>query len=195
VSGNLSGRRRLGRYLPWPLVGVAIVLGVLIVLTPVLLSLGGPPAAGSVFTQAELIVDRVPGGNTTHFYVRAIGATVRYAAIEVSWASGFSWTGTGTPDWAGLNWTIATNVTDFLSVTVSSAANPIALNVSAYYDSNGIALYVGVFAFYVTNASGSPADSLLGVTPTPGVALATATAIASLPILVPLADVGAGRGP
>jgi len=195
VIAPSRARRRLGDYLPWPLVGVAIVLAVVIVLTPVLLSLGGPPAAGSVFTQAELIVDHAPGANASYFYVRAVGATVRYDAIVISWATGFSWSGSGSPDWSKLTWTSAANVTDLLAVTVSSDANPIALNVSAYYTSNGIALYVGVFAFYMTNATGAPADSLLGVTPTPNVSVPGATALASLPLLIPLADVGAARGP
>lgn len=195
MSLPASPRRRLGRYLPWPLVGVALVLVVLIVLTPVLLSLGGAPAAGSVFTQAELVVDRVASANSTHYYVRAEGATVRYAIILVSWATGFTWTGSGSPDWSKLNWTVATNVTNLLTVTVSSGANPIALNVSAYYDSNGIALYVGVFAFYMTGASGSPANSLLGVSPTSGVTVAPVTSVSSLPLLIPLADVGATGAP
>jgi hypothetical protein len=178
--------------LPWPLVGVVAILAVLILITPVLISLGGPPAAGSVFTQAELIVDRVAGNDTTHFYVRAIGATARYAQIVVTWASGFNWSGTGAPAWGQLNWTSATNVTNFLAVVIGSTANPIALNVSALYTSNGIALYVGVFAFYVTNATGSPPDSLLALSPTPNVAVGASTPVANLPLVIPLADVGSG---
>lgn len=189
---NPRSSRRVGDYLPWPLVGVALLLVLLIVLTPVLNSSGGQPAAGTVFTQAELIVDRVPNGNTTHFYVRGLGSTVRYASIEVTWATGFNWTGSGTPVWSRLAWTIAINATDLLSTTLSTTENPIALNVTALYDANGIALYVGVFAFYISSGSASPPNSLIGISPTATVIVPPSTAISGLPLPIPLADVGSG---
>ncbi len=194
ISGRGGGDRRLGDYLPWPLVGVAILLVVLILLTPNLLTSGGPPAAGTVLTQAELIVDRVLADNVTHFYIRGLGSTVRYDSIEVTWAAGFTWTGTGTPSWNSLNWSVALNETDVLAAILNSTRNPIALNITALYNENGVAYYAGVFAFYVSNATQSPADSLLGVSPTSGVTVPSSTALTSLPLPITLADLGS-RGP
>jgi hypothetical protein len=192
TPGAGTPARRVSDVLPWPLAGVAVLLIVLILLTPVLLSTGGQPAAGTIFTQARLTIDRVAGGNVTRFYVDAEGDTVRYASLEVTWASGFAWTGSGSPAFGTLNWTTALNETNVLVGIVSASANPVALNVTALYNENGVAYYVGVFAFYVTNATGSPANSIVALSPTSGVTVAPSTSIASLPVIVPLVDVGSG---
>jgi hypothetical protein len=184
--------RRISAYFPTPLVGVVALLIVLILLTPVLLSAGGPPAAGTILTQAELKIDRVAGGNATRFYVNAEGATVRYASILVTWATGFNWTGAGTPAWNSLNWTVAFNETQVLAGFLSAPENPVALNVTVLYNANGVAYYVGVFAFYVTGDVGPNPNALLALSPTSGVTVSFANPIASLPLVVPLSDVGSG---
>ncbi|HTT15721.1 MAG TPA: hypothetical protein VMG81_08135 [Thermoplasmata archaeon] len=185
-----GSRRSIGEYFPWPLVGVTVLLVVLILLTPVLLAPTGPPAAGTIFTQGELLVDRVTGGNATYIYVHAYGPTVRYASIQVTWASDFNWSGAGAPAWNALNWSVGLNASNVLVGVLNTAENPLAINVTALYNENGVAYYVGVFALYLTNATASPPNSLLAVTATSGVSVPSVTAIANLPIIVTLSDVG-----
>ncbi|HTT72941.1 MAG TPA: hypothetical protein VMG99_02150 [Thermoplasmata archaeon] len=188
---SVGHRSRIGEYVPLPLVAVAMLLVGLLVLTPLLLSSGGPPAAGTVLTQADLIVDRVAGENVTHFYVRAVGLTVRYASIEVTSASGFAWTGTSPPSWDSLAWGPAVNATNVLSASFATSDNPIALNVTVLYNANGVAYYVGTFSFYATNTT-APANTLYGLSPTSGVTVPYQNGLASLPLAIPLADVGSG---
>lgn len=181
--GGRARRRRIGDYAPLPLVGVAILLIVLILFTPLLLPSGGQPAPG-VLTQAELIVDRISGNQTTHFYIHALGTTARYTEIWVGLASGFDYSTLGT-SWTKLNWSTWTNESDVLSVIVSSIENPVALNVTAYYASpGGTAWYVGVVALDVGMGSTGPA--LYFATPTPGLGLPGPTPVdnASLPITI-----------
>ena len=186
--------RRLREFFPWPLVGMALLMVVLIVLTPLLISSGQPPA-GTIFTQAELIVDRVANANTTHFYVRALGTTVRYAGIHLGIASGFSWTGGGFPS-ATLNWTTWLNETNVLSLNLPTTANPVAVNVSVLYSTTnggGSALYVGLFVFYVGPGPGSPSVATLFVaTATPGIAVGSTNPVSGLPLVIPLANLGPG---
>ena len=187
-----GGRRRLHEYFPWPLVGVAVLLVILILVTPVLLSTGAPPAAGTIFTQARLLVDRVPGENVTTLYVEAEEPTVRYASVVITWADGFNWTGSGAPGWATLRWSVVLNQSQVLAVVLPVTSNPVAINVTALYNANGVAYYVGVFAFYVTNATAATPDTVFAVTTTSGVTVPASIPVATLPVIVPLADVGSG---
>ncbi len=187
-------KRRWGEYAPWPLVGVVALLVVLIVLTPVLIS-DGQPAPG-VLTQAELIVDRVSGINVTHFYVRGLATTVRYASLLVGVAGNFSWGGTGTPPWPGLHYSLRYNDTMVLSLGFSSYLNPVALNISASYASpQGTALYVAEVAFYVGPAASGTGELLYAASAFPTVAVpSTPTPVDNaslpLPILLELASSG-----
>ena len=163
---------RLGVYAPWPLVGVTVLLVALIVFTPQLLSIGSRHPGVGILTQAELVVDKIPGNATFHFYVWALGEEIRYDVINVGVATLFNWTGTTAVNWSAINWTEWHNGTNVLSVIVSSTANPVALNISAFYSSpstGSSTWYVGVFAFYVSVSSGG--ESLYSTSPTPGVAV------------------------
>ena len=145
-------RRDWSEYAPWPFVGVAVLLVILILVTPILLSTSGHPAPG-VLTEAILVVDRVPGGNVTYFYVVAYGEAIRYAGIQIGVAVNFSWNG-GSVNWSGLRWSEFHNASDTVTVSFNSSSDPVAVNVSAsYVSSAGNALYVGELAFYVGPAS------------------------------------------
>jgi len=185
---------RLSAYAPVPLVGVALLLVALIVLTPVLVTNSHQPGPG-ILTQAELVVDKTSGNASLHFYVWALGETIRYDQIRLGEASGFNWSGTTPIDWGALNWTVWHNGSDVLSVIVASAANPVALNISVHYISPaGSTWYVGLFAFYVTVTSPPLGESLYSATPTSGVAVTSPLAVSNdtLPVAILLADVGPG---
>ncbi len=68
---------------------IVALLVLLILLTPNLLPTS-TPSAGSLATQAELIVDRADTSNITHFYVQGIG-DVRYVTITAQIATNVSW--------------------------------------------------------------------------------------------------------
>jgi hypothetical protein len=172
-------------------VGVAILLGVLIVLTPVLTA-SGQPAAGSIFSQAELIVDTLPGNATTHFYVLGLGTTARYSVIRLGFSYGFNWTGVFPA--GNLHWTDWQNASGVLSVSGVTDKDPFAVNVSALYTANGVsALYVGVFAIDVGVPVGSTTDTLTVVSDTAGID-SFSTPVTNLPILITLSNVGTGGG-
>jgi hypothetical protein len=189
----VNRREMFHRYLPFPLVVTAVLLVLLIVLTPVLAP-NGPPAAGTIFTQATLLVDHSPTSNLTTFYLRALGSTVRYTHISVWGATGFDWTG-GFPS-PPLNWSQIANQSDLVAFQFNSTANPIALNITMLYSSGGSqAYYEGTFAFYVGTPPGYSSPQLLSVTTTSGTSLGSGVntvPVSSLPqdgeIL--LADVG-----
>lgn len=169
---------------PWPFVGVVVLLVVLIFLTPNLVT-SPAPAAGSLVTQAELLVDRTPTGNATHFYVEGLG-NVRYAEIRWAVATNVSWP----PPISVRNvtWTSEANVTESLIATFESGANPVAVNVSAtYVDYAGNAVrYVGAFAFYL-------ADGLLSTAPLlGGLSGEGPTALSALPLVLLLATASPG---
>ena len=192
--GRQDVNRRIGRYAPWPFVGVAVVLVALILLTPVLIS-NGQPAPG-VLTQADLIVDRLAGASSTHFYVRGVGATARYADITIGAASNFTWDGSSPLNWSALRFTTFWNATNVLSLQFSSDSNPIALNITAYYDSpSGTAFYVGEFAFLVGGGSSGP--TLYSASARSDVTVAATTPIdnSSLPMLIVLAHLTGGAVP
>ncbi len=171
---------RLGALFPWPLVGVALLLVGLIVLTPVLISNGPSP----YLAQAELVVDRVAGGNTTNFYVHAVGATVRFDAISTAVAYGFVWSGGFPTD--HLAWTDWQNSSNVLASVLFSLYNPVAVYASATYTDNGATTtYSGVFAFYVS-AIGQAGETLnIAVSPaTSGISAASSVAVSSLPLAI-----------
>lgn len=191
------GRRppgRLGVLAPWPLVGVALLLLALIVVTPVLVANSHQPGVG-ILTQAELVVDKTSSNATLHFYVWALGETIRYDSIQVGVATGFGWDGSAAVNWTGLNWTQWTNDTGVLSVIVESTDNPIALNISAHYVSpSGSTWYVGIFAFYVAVTAPPNGETLYSATATSGVAVTPSTPVNNdtLPAPILLANVGPG---
>jgi hypothetical protein len=184
-----GGRRRLRGLFPVPLVGTAAILAVLIVLTPVLFNYG-PPAPGSLLAQAELTVDRVPGGNATTFYVRAVGGAVRYASIALGIATGFPWSG-GYPSGA-LDWAPWSNGSDVLEVSLRTGDGSVAVNVTATYTEGGSsACYAGLLAFNVSGV-GSPGETLLIAVSgaTPGVVAPSSIPVGDLPYALALQDFG-----
>jgi hypothetical protein len=190
----VNRRDLLQRYFPAPLVATALLLVLLILLTPVLVP-NGQPAPGTIFTQAELTVDATGSSNLTSFYLHSPESNVRYAQIEVAVAVGFNWSG-GFPS-APLTWTPLVNASDLVAYQFNSTANPIALNISLFYSTaGGQAYYVGVFAFYIGYAAGFSSLTLFTVSSTPGTSLTPGlnhVPVAELPGLgtIQLSDVGA----
>ena len=189
-------RRRIEPYAPWPLVGVVLLLVIVIILTPVLQSIGQP--GPGLLSSAELVVDKIAGNTTVHFYVRGLGTTVRYAQIRVGIAIPFSWDGSARLDWSALTWGTWYNSTNVLTLVVETQQNPVALNVSAYYESpSGSTWYAGVVAFYVAASASSTGESLYSATSTSGVAVTSPLAVSNttLPLPILLANVGPGGPP
>lgn len=191
---------RLGVYAPWPLVGVTLLLVTLIVFTPQLISSsnGHQPPVG-ILTQAELVVDKVAGNSTFHFYVWALGEEIRYTEVNIGVAVAFNWTGASSVVWTNLSWNRWYNGSDVLSEIVASTDNPVALNISAFYSSpstSSSTWYVGVFAFYVASSPLS-GESLYSATGTSGVAVASPLAVSNstLPVPILLKNAGPGGGP
>lgn len=174
-------------YFPTPFVAIVALLLVLIVLTPNLLSTAAP-SAGSLVTEAELVVDRVVGGNTTHFYVRGLGE-VRYASIVVSLSRNLAWPAPGSV--ANVSFGATTTTDNVLLALVSTMANPVAVNVTAtYIDSGGAKVaFVGVFAFDV--AAGVLYETAYFPAGTSG----TSTPLDDLPLSFLLETVPAGGSP
>jgi hypothetical protein len=178
---------RYGHLFPWPFVAVSLLLVVLIVATPLLT---GQPSGGSFLTQAYLIVDGLPGSDSTHFYVRGLTTTARYSEINLGLAAGFNWTGSFPTTL--LNWTNWTNASSVLSVDRVANADPVAVNVSALYTSDGVnALYVGVVAVYVGTPAGSMTPMFYVVSTTPGIG-AYSGPVTTLPYSIPLYYAGTG---
>ena len=188
---------RLGAYAPLPLVGVAALLVVLIVFTPLLVLNTRQPTPG-ILTQAELVVDREYGNSTMHFYVWALGETIRYDSIHVGIASAFGWAGSSAVAWSNLTWSQWDNASGVLSVIVSTSANPVALNITAHYVSpSGTAWYVGLLAFYVWSSTPPGSESLIAQSGTSGVAVPSSTSVSnsSLPLDILLHNAGSGATP
>ncbi|MCI4318529.1 MAG: hypothetical protein L3J87_04240 [Thermoplasmata archaeon] len=139
-------RERLAALFPWPFVGVAVLLLLLILVTPNLLS-SGQPTAGSLSATAEFVVDRVPGSSLTHVYLYGL-STVRYQLLELHISDNVSWP----PPAAvrAIHWTNSTNASHALVLAYATAANPVAFNVTALYvDSAGATVtYAGTFEIY-----------------------------------------------
>lgn len=175
------------RFFPIPLVGAAAILVVLIVLTPILIG-SGVPAAGTIFTQAEVIVD-YPGTNaTSYYYLHAIG-NVRYTMLSIGIAENYVWD--HPPPIPSLIWGNWTNGTDLVAIGAMSSGNPVALNVSAYYSTakEGSAWYVAIIAFEVVG------NTLFFRSYTSGVDVPRSVALSGSqqPIAILLADIGATR--
>lgn len=144
----MSAERGESGPLQWPFVGLAVLLVLLVLATPGLLGLG-KPTAGSLGSEPVLDLYRSTAGNATHFYVHGV-TSVAYAQVDVGLARLPSWP--GPLGGVGLAWSNWTNQTDTLSVSVVSAVNPVAVNVSVeFVDPSGMrALYVGVYVFNVS---------------------------------------------
>jgi hypothetical protein len=177
----------LRSFFPTPFVAIAVLLVVLILLTPNLLSTT-TPSAGSLPTEAELVVDRAAGDNVTHFYVRGIGG-LRYDSISVSLATNVSWP----PHQVLGNMTFQApsvwkNVLDSI---VTTSTNPVVVNVTAtYVDAAGTGVeFVGVFAF---NLSGGVLSQISYVPASSGI---TTTPLDDLPLVLLLETVPPGGSP
>jgi hypothetical protein len=185
--GRSGGRRRFEEFAPLPLVGVALLLVVLIIATPVLT---GQSSSGGLLTQAELIVDALPGNNSTHYYVTGLSTTTRYAELNLGFAFGFNWTG-AFPS-GPLNWTDWTNESGVLAVDRAVFEDPVAVNVSALYSVNGAnALYVALLAFDVGVPPGSATEALTVVSATAGIG-GFSTPVVDLPVPILLSYAGTG---
>ena len=180
-------REAWGRYFPLPFVGVSVLLVLLIFLTPNLL-LGGRPAAGSLATEAELTIDRAPGANVTHFYVNGL-STVRYTVIRALICTNLTWP--APTSLSNLTWTNVSWGTDVLAAQFASAADPLAVNVTAtYVDAAGTA--VEYYAIYEFDLAGG---SLYGAPLVAGESSFGATPLASLPITLLLTATTPGAVP
>ncbi len=169
-------------WLPWPFVGVSVILAVLVLVTPVLVG-GGAPAPGSLFTQGELVVDRVPGGTTTNFYVHALSETVRYTNLSIGIATDFSYTGTYPTSALDWSWT---NGSDLLELSVQVPGEQVAVNVSVTYVNGGTAYYGGLLAFGLYNASGGASLGIAISSRTSGIGAPSSVLVSDLPISIAL---------
>ncbi|MCI4370178.1 MAG: hypothetical protein L3J81_02465 [Thermoplasmata archaeon] len=174
----------LRQWFPTPFVAIVVLLLVLIVLTPNLLSTAAP-SAGSLPTEAELIVDRAPSDTQTHLYVRGLGL-VRYTSVEMAVAGNFSWN--SLPPLANLSFGPPTTWNETLLTSTTTAANPFAVNVTAVYvDASGARVdFVGTFAF---DLSGGVLAEVVYVPASPGI---TTTPVDALPLGILLETVPAG---
>ena len=180
-------RGEWARFFPLPFVGVAVLLVLLILLTPNLL-LGGGPAAGSLATQAQLTVDRPPSGNVTHFYINGLG-TVRYEEIRAMISTNVTWPAPSSL--ANLSWENATWGHEVLAAQFTTWANPVVVNVTAIYvDAAGTAVeFYGLFEFFVSS------ETLEAQALAPGLSSVPSTPLSSLPITIPLPFTTPGTAP
>jgi hypothetical protein len=188
----VSRSETFARWFPWPLVSVTLLLGLLIIVTPVLSS-SSQPAAGTIFSQAELVVDGLPSNATTHFYVHGLGTTARYLSIVLGFAFGFNWTG-GFPSGA-LDWSAWQNGSDVLSVSSAVDRMPVAVNVTAVYVADGAsATYAGMLAFDVVATGPSATPTLEVVSPTSAIP-GFSSPVSALPVTIVLPEVASGGAP
>jgi hypothetical protein len=184
VTGRFDALRG---FFPTPFVAIVALLLVLIVLTPNLLSTA-TPSAGSLPTEAELVVDRVASDNVTHFYVRGLGG-LRYDSIVVSLATNVSWP----PKNPLANVTFGAPAVwkDVLDSIVTTAANPVVVKVTAtYVDTSGARVaFVGVFAFDVSGGTLYEFDYV------PAGSAITSTPLSTLPLTLLLETVPPGGTP
>ncbi len=140
-----GGRRSLAPLFPLPLVGAAVLLAVLIVLTPNLLSTGSP-SAGSAESQLELLVDRAPtGDNGTHLYLRGLGL-VRYQSLTLDWGN---LSGTAPANLTGFHWAESTVSGPTLELDLVVPSDAFAVNATGVFvDTSGAkAVFNGAYAF------------------------------------------------
>ncbi|MFZ0829945.1 MAG: hypothetical protein WCB18_04710 [Thermoplasmata archaeon] len=168
------------RGIQWPFVGVAVLLVVLIILTPNLFS----STSGGLQTRAQLIADRASVSGNTSFYVDSIGTSTRYQSIAVGLAPLPTWPYRGSMTAVhGWTWTNGTNV---LVLVANDRSNPVAVNVTVKYTdpSGGTTEYVGVYGFFL-NATTLLLDA---ITLLPGTGAPPASSpLADLPIYLLLA--------
>ncbi|HUI38622.1 MAG TPA: hypothetical protein VLY85_03220, partial [Thermoplasmata archaeon] len=119
-----------------------------IIITPNLVSIGRP-AAGSLETEAELLVDRATNQNVTHIYVKGVD-DVRYTSIVISLNGSVPWPPSGT---APSGFPNVSNWTDVIVAALVTPLNPVAVNVTAVYvDANNVtARYTGLYEFNVSS--------------------------------------------
>ncbi len=175
--------RRLGFYFPPPLVGLVVLLTVLILVTPDLIS-SAAPAAGSLLSQAELIVDWAGSTNLTHLYVRGIG-TVRYAQIHLALSPNYNWSNPKPTSNLTWNWT---NGTDVVSVSASTGSVALGVNVTALYiDSFGHSVeYGAIYAFTIVGGTLFSRN----LSPGGGAPSSVPTSVLPLALLLPSIPVG-----
>jgi hypothetical protein len=178
------------RVFPLPLVAIVALLVLLILLTPNLLPTNSP-SAGSLETQAELIIDHAPTSNVTHFYIQGLG-DVRYERITAQVSENVSWP--PPVSYSSLVWGNLTNWTGVLAASFGSGADPVAVNVTAtYVDSSGASVeYYGVFAFDVSNGDLSLVPIAPGLS---GYSNIAPTPLTSLPLSILLTGTTAGGAP
>jgi hypothetical protein len=174
----------LREWFPTPFVAIVVLLLVLIFLTPNLIS-SASPSAGSLPTEAELVIDRASSDNVTHLYVHGLGE-VRYDSIALSVDPTVLWPPPAAP--SNLSFGPMTVWRNTLVATVDVAADPFAVNVSAVYvDASGATVdFVGTFAFEVSGGS------LLEVAYVPAIGGVTTTPVSGLPLSVLLQTVTGG---
>ena len=181
----MTARQTLSAVVPIPFLAVVVLLIILIFLTPNLVSSGNPPA-GSLATEAELVVDHVTDSNVTHLYVKSLGS-VRFMSITLQLATNVTWPVSLAHRVVFPNGTVWN---DSLAAAIDTRADPFAVNVTAVYvDASGVGVaYVGAYAF---NVSG---QSLEGTSLTPSGVAIPPTPLDSLPIYILLtSQPGGGR--
>ena len=136
---------------PLPLVAIAVLLLALIAITPNLVS-NGKPAAGSLESTAELLVDHPGDQNATSFYVHGVG-TVRYDNITISLGGNVSWPPPSSYSSLKYRDHLAWNET--VAGVASTPLNPVAVRVTALYtDTTGAtALFEGIYVFDVSSGA------------------------------------------
>jgi hypothetical protein len=179
--------RQLAPYFPLPLVGAAVLLAILIVLTPNLLSTNSP-TAGSLISEAELLIDRAPSGsNTTQLYLKGIGIA-RYASLELQWAP---LGGPNVPgNLTGIDWVGVAKGNQSLGIDGRTIAQYFVVNASAVFiDASGAgATYSGAYACLWSG------DSLYTTAYLPGTGSET-TPLDQLPLTLILSEGPYGGGP
>jgi hypothetical protein len=179
-----------GSRFPIPLVGAAVMLVLLILLTPVLIE--GGAGAGSLPAHADLVVDHAPNNFTTLFYVRGVGV-VRYAEIHIGLNEDYI------PNTPGgqVEWPRWDNVTNQISLYVSTEQVSVAVNVSVFYQPNGgtAIWYYGILAVQFNIAQNTLKFTDLGgglAVPSGAVSI---TGSHLLPLPIPLAQTTSGPPP
>jgi amino acid transporter len=176
---------RLRAWFPVPFVAIVVLMLALIALTPNLVS-NGRPSAGSLQTEAELLVDYPAGQNVTHLYVKGIG-TVDYATITLALAR----PPPGSPPaLARFTFNATTQWNDSILAGETTALDPVAVNVTAVYtDPTGTTVdFVGEYEFNVT------AGYLYWVSYLPSPSSIASAPLSALPITFPLTSVTPSGG-
>jgi hypothetical protein len=176
ASSDGTGSRRLR----WPFIGVALVLVVLIILTPDLFATG----QAGLQTRAQLIVERPTTGGDTGYYVESIGTSTLYQSIAIGIVRLPFWPYNGTStELRNWSWTNASNVLVWIA---TNSTNPVAVNVTVVYASSaGLTTeYIGVYGFDLNSTT----MTLQAISLLPGETVpAFSTPLSQLPIFLTLA--------